>query len=179
MAQASGVAAGVRTLGYGTGGRIQPAGFGPGGAPEGPAPRTPPGTDPSEAARRRDEAIANDPTADPTARRLAQERLNDLKYSKFIGPLAQNDTIMGGDARSRAQARRTFQQLLESGDAFPGRAPLTPDQATALLDKWEAQGRDMVLGNFGDRLKAAGVSPQGIQRALGEIRAGKTPGQVC
>lgn len=175
--QAGVVADGIRALGYGTGGHIQAAGFGRGGAPEDPVLQPPLGTDPDEAARRRDEAIVNDPDVDPTARRLAQERLNDLKYSKFAGPLT-TDPIMGGDARTRAQARRQFQQILESGQAFPDRPPLTPDEATQLLDKWEAQGRDMVLGNFAERLKAAGVSPPGIQRALDEIRSGKTPAQV-
>jgi hypothetical protein len=85
LQQASGVANGIRAMDYGTGGRNQAAGFGAGGAPQDPAPKPPPGSDPDEAARRRDEATVNDPTADPTARRLAQERLNDLKYSKFIG----------------------------------------------------------------------------------------------
>jgi hypothetical protein len=156
---------------------VRPAGFGPGGAPQNPAPQPPPSIDPDEAARRRDQAIIEDPNADPTARRLAQERLNDLKYSTFVGPLPQ-DPVMGGDARTRAQARLEFQRLLESEQAFPGRPPLTPDQATQLLDMWEAQGRNMVLGKYADELKAAGVSPPGIQRALGEIQSGKTPGQV-
>jgi hypothetical protein len=175
--QASVVADGIRALGYGTGGRVQAAGFGPGRAPADPPPHPPPDTDPDEAARRRDEAIANDPNADPTARRGAQERLNDLKYANLVGP-STVDPIIGGDTRTRAQARREFQQLLESGQAFPDRPPLTPDEATQLLDNWEAQGRDMILGNFAERLKAAGVSPPGIQRALDEIRSGKTPGQV-
>jgi len=133
--------------------------------------------DPDETARQRDEGIANDPNADPTARRLAQERLDDLKKSNFIGPLP-TDPVLGGDARTRADGRRQFQRLLESGEAFPDRAPLTPDQATQLLDQWEANGRQMVLGNFGSQLKAAGVSPPGIQRALDEVRSGKTPWQV-
>ena len=36
----------------------------------------------------------------------------------------------------------------------------------------------MILGDFAERLKAAGVSPPGIQRALDEIQSGKTPAQV-
>jgi hypothetical protein len=176
--QASAIANGIRGLDYSTGGRLQPAGFGPGGPPQEPAPKPPPGTDADEAARRRDEAILNDPNADATARRLAQERLNDLKYSNFIGPLPHNDPIMGGDARTRAQARLEVQRLLQSGDAFPDRPPLTPDQATQLLDKWETDARQMILSNFADQLQTAGVSPPGIQRALDEIRSGKTPWQV-
>ena len=138
--QAGAVADGIRALGYGTGGRVQAAGFGPGGAPlDPPVPQPPRTTDPDEAAQRRDQAIVDDPNADPTARQLAQERLNDLKYAKFVGPLT-TDPIMGGDARTRAQARLEFQRLFESGQAFPNRPPLTPDEATQLLDKWEAQG---------------------------------------
>jgi hypothetical protein len=174
--QAGAVADGIRALDYPTGGRVHAAGFGPGGAPLDP-PQPPHTTAPDEAARRRDEATVDDPNADPTARRLAQQRLNDLKYSKFIGPLT-TDPITGADARTRAQARLEFQRLLESGQAFPNRPPLTPDEATQLLDKWEAQGRDMILGDFAERLKAAGVSPPGIQRALDEIQSGKTPAQV-
>ena len=175
--QASAIANGIRGLDYTTGGRVQPAGFGPGGPPQEPAPKPPPSTDPDEAARRRDEALLNDPNADTTARRLAQERLNDLKYSKFIGPLT-TDPVMGGDARTRAQARLEVQRLLESGQAFPDRPPPTPDEATQLLDKWETNGRQMILWNFANQLQQAGVSPPGIQRALDEIRSGKTPWQI-
>jgi hypothetical protein len=68
--QASAIANGIRGLDYTTGGRVQPAGLGPGGPPQEPAPKPPPSTDPDEAARLRDEAIVNDPNADATARRL-------------------------------------------------------------------------------------------------------------
>jgi hypothetical protein len=175
--RASAIAGQIRGLDYQSGGRVQAAGFGPGGAPREPAPKPPPGTDADDAERRRDQAIVDDPNADPTARRLAQERLNDLKDSNFIGPLP-TDPIIGGDARTRAEARLQFRRLLESGHAFPGKPPLTPDQATWLLDKWETEGRDMILGTFAQRLQAAGVSPTGIQRAIDEIQSGKTPAQV-
>jgi hypothetical protein len=173
--QAGGIAGDIRGLDYGTPGRMRTAGFGRDGAPEDPPPR--PKKDPDQEARERDERIAADPAADPTARRLAQERLNDLKYAKFIGPLT-TDPIMGGDARSRAQARQMFQRMMESGEAFPDRPPLTPDEATRLLDRWESQSRDMVLGHFASQLQAAGVSQEGIGRALDRVRNGQSPGQL-
>jgi hypothetical protein len=175
--QASAIAGQIRGLDYRSEGRIQAAGFRPGGAPQEPAPKPPPGTDPDDAERRRDQAIVADPNADPTARRLAQERLNDLKDANFIGPLPA-DPVMGGDARTRAEARLQFRRLLESGQGFPGSPPLTPDQATQLLDRWEAEGRDMILGTFAQRLQVAGVSPTRIRRAIDDIQNGKTPGQV-
>lgn len=134
-------------------------------------------TDPDQAARLRDQAIVNDPKADPAARKLAQERLDDLRNSNLFGPPI-TDPILGGDSRTRAQARRQFQKLFESGQAFPDRPPLTPDEATRLLDKFEANSREMILGGFAERLQAAGVSQPGIQRALDEIRSGKTPADV-
>lgn len=146
-----------------------------GGGGNGEQPRA--STDFVDAARQRDQAIANDPDADPTARQLAQERLDDLRNSQFIGPLP-TDPVLGGDARSRAQARRQFQDFFESGQAFPDRPPLSPDHATEMLDRFEAQGRELILRGFADQLNAAGVSPPGIQRALGEIQSGKSPGQV-
>jgi hypothetical protein len=133
--------------------------------------------DPADPAEQRDLAIVNDPGADPTARQLAQERLDDLRSSQIVGDLPI-DPVLGGDARSRAQARRQLQDFLESGQAFPDRPPLTPDQATQTVDRLEAQCRETVLRGFADQLEAAGVSPPGIQRALDEVQSGKTPGQV-
>jgi WXG100 family type VII secretion target len=124
-----------------------------------------------------DQALVTDPHADPTARHLAQERLDDLKNANLVGPPIP-DPVLGGDSRTRAQARRQFQRFLESGQAYPDRPPLTPDQATQLLDKWETNSRNMILGDFGQRLQAAGVSPPGVERALDEIRSGKTPADV-
>jgi hypothetical protein len=58
--RARAIASDIRALDYSTGGRIRTAGFGRGGAPEDPAPQ--PKKDPAEAARERDERIANDPS---------------------------------------------------------------------------------------------------------------------
>lgn len=109
--------------------------------------------------------------------RYAGERLNDHHMSQFSGPLP-TDTVLGGNAQTRAKARLEMQQLLESPNAFPGKPPLTPDQATQLLDQWEANGRTMVLSQFATQLQQAGVSPEGAQRAINEIQNGASPGQV-
>lgn len=124
-----------------------------------------------------DQAIIDDPNADPVAKRLAHERLDDARNATLVGPPLP-DPVLGGDTRTRAQARRQFQEFLESGKAYPDRPPLTPDQATQLLDKWEANSRSMVLNDFGKQLQVAGVSGPGIERALDDVRSGKTPAQV-
>jgi hypothetical protein len=129
------------------------------------------------AGRLRDYATINNPTADVDEVRYAGDRLNDYYMSQFSGPLP-TDTVLGGNARTRAQARLPMQQLLESPNAFPGKPPLTPDQATQLIDQWEAEGRAMVLGQFATQLQQAGVSSEGAQRAVDEIQNGKPPGQV-
>jgi WXG100 family type VII secretion target len=124
-----------------------------------------------------DQAIVNDPHADPTSKHLAQERLDDIRNANLVGP-PMPDTVLGGGTKTRAQARRQFQEFLESGRAYPDRPPLTPDQATQLLGKWETNSRNMVLNDFGKQLQAAGVSAPGVERALDEVPGGKTPAQV-
>jgi hypothetical protein len=129
------------------------------------------------AGRLRDYATINSPTAGVDEVRYAGERLNDYHMSQFAGPLP-TDTVLGGDARTRAQARLQMQQILESPNAMPGTPQLTADQATQLLDQWEAKGRGMVLSQFATQLQQAGVSPEGAQRAITEIQNGASPGQV-
>ncbi len=151
---------------------VDPAQSSPGNKTQPPA-----GTDPDQAARQRDEAIVHDPNASAAERTLAQERLDDLSNSKLVGPLTL-DPVTGSDSRTRAQGRRQFQQFLESGKAYPDRPPLTPDQATQLIDNWEAGSRQMILNDFGKQLQKAGVSAPGIQRAIDEVQSGKTPAEV-
>jgi hypothetical protein len=129
------------------------------------------------ASRLRDYATINSPTAGVDEVRYAGKRLNDYHMSQFNGPLP-TDTVLGGNAQTRAKARLEMQQLLESPNAFPGKPPLTPDQATQLLDQWETNGRAMVLTQFATQLEQAGVSPEGAQRAIDEIQNGASPGQV-
>jgi hypothetical protein len=140
-----------------------------------PGPTTAEKTD--AAARLRDYATATDPAAGADARGLASERLDDFTMSHFAGPLPA-DPVMGGDARTRAQGRMQMQNLLTSPDAFPGRPQLTPNQATQLIDQWEAQGRSMVLDKFRSQLVQAGVSPEGARQAVNAIENGAAPQDV-
>jgi hypothetical protein len=124
-----------------------------------------------------DYATINDPNANVDEVDFAGQRLNDYQMSQVVGPLP-TDTVLGGDAKTRAQARLQMQQLLESSNAFPNKPPLTPDQATRLLNQWETDGRAMVLGQFATQLQNAGVSPEGAAQAVNEIQNGKPPSQV-
>lgn len=131
----------------------------------------------SAAGRLRDYATINNPNASVDEVSFAGQRLNDYHTSQFVGPLP-TDTVLGGNAKTRAQARLQMQQLLESPNAFPDKPPLTPDRATQRLNQWGADGRAMVLGQFATQLQNAGVSPEGAAQAVNEIQNGKAPGQV-
>ncbi|MEB3064176.1 putative alpha/beta hydrolase [[Mycobacterium] zoologicum] len=123
------------------------------------------------AARLRDYATVSDPAADPDARRLAGERLDDFRMANFVGQLPP-DMVLGGDARSNAANRLDMQRRLESGTVHPDIAPMTPDQATRALDEAETVARAWTLTSFADRLRNSGVSPGGVTRAVTAIRNG-------
>lgn len=135
------------------------------------------------AARLRDFAIASDPHADQEARRLAGERLDDFRMASFVGPLP-TDPVTNGDGRRRAQNRLDTQRQLEQGKVALGDGsyfdvdPMTPDQATALMDIAERDGRAAVIQQAHDRLIIEGVSPNGtrdlIQSMLAPISLGAT-----
>nr|WP_133258926.1 hypothetical protein [Mycolicibacter senuensis] len=123
------------------------------------------------AARLRDYATATDPAADPQARRLAGERLDDYRMANFIGPLPM-DPVLGGEARTRAQTRLELQKDLEQGMA-DGRA-FTPDQATHLLDTAEQNARVIVTRQAIDALvRNGGMSHQGATQLIGDIARGR------
>jgi hypothetical protein len=123
------------------------------------------------AGRLRDYATVSDPAADPDARRVAGERLDDYRMGNFIGPLPMDRTI-GGDARTRAQTRLELQQGLEQGMA--DRRAFTPDQATRLLDTAEQNARVIVTRQAIDALvRNAGMSRPGATQLVGDIARGK------
>ncbi len=127
--------------------------------------------------RLRDFATINNPTAGVNEVDFAGQRLNDHFMSQFSGPLPK-DTVIGGDARTRAQARLQMQDVLESQAYFADKPPMTPDQATQMLNQWEAEGRAMVLQQFATQLQEAGVSPQGAAAAVNQVQNGASPSQV-
>jgi hypothetical protein len=110
------------------------------------------------AARLRDFATANDPTANPYAKQYAGERLNDYNMSTFVGPLPV-DPVLGTDARQQAKTRLEFQQKLEAG--LLGSPPISPDAATAFLDSSETQARALVLNRAEQQLTQMGMSHEG------------------
>jgi hypothetical protein len=126
------------------------------------------------AGRLRDYKAVNGPAGgDSDAQKLAGQRLDDYAMSTFVGPLP-TDTVLGGDARTRAQARLDLQRALENGTA-PVPLPvqhMTPDQATQLVNRAEAQGRASVLGRLHDGLVEAGLSPGSADQVVSEIRNG-------
>jgi hypothetical protein len=133
------------------------------------------------AGRLRDDKTINGPAdgTDSDAQRLAGRRLEDYAMSTFVGPLP-SDTVLGGDARTRAQARLDLQRALENGTA-PVPLPLqymAPDQATRLIDRAEAQSRASVLGRLHDGLVKAGLSPGSADQVVSQIRSGATLSDV-
>ncbi|BBY59107.1 hypothetical protein MSAR_22430 [Mycolicibacterium sarraceniae] len=123
------------------------------------------------AARLRDFTTATNPTADPDARKLAGERLDDFRMAKFVGPLPK-DPILGGDARTRARSRLDLQRQLEHG--LYGLPPMTPDQATQQLDEGEQFGRVVAVKQAIFALTSQGMSEDGAKLVINDLlhRAG-------
>jgi len=124
--------------------------------------------DPEAAARLRDHAVATNPAADPEAQRLAGERLDDFRMSRFVGPLPI-DPILGGDARSRARSRVDLQRRLEAGTY--GLPPMTPDDATQSLDDGERFGRAWTTHRGQEVLVSHGMSPSGAAEVIRRMTA--------
>lgn len=129
-----------------------------------------PAEDRTAAAQRlKDYAIATNPLEDGDAQRLASERLSDFNTSGFAGPLPV-DPVLGADARTRAQMRLEWQKKLEQG--FLGAPPMTPDQATQLLDDGEQQARAFVTQQAIKGLVSKGMSPAAATAAAGDLSRG-------
>lgn len=118
------------------------------------------------AARLRDYETITDPDANPEAAKYAAERLNDFYAAQFSGPLPK-DSILGGDARSRAQSRLELQHQLEQG--LVGSPAMTADQATQMLDAAEAQSRVVALERARLQLENLGMTPAGADQVLKNI----------
>jgi hypothetical protein len=125
--------------------------------------------------RLRDYKTITNPATGSDARRLAGERLDDYNKSKFVGPLPA-DTVLGGDARTRAQARLDLQHALENGNtSLDVPHYMTPDQATQLVDGMEATDRANVLTKLQQQLQQAGMSPAGAAQVARGFAQGTIP----
>jgi hypothetical protein len=81
-------------------------------------------TDPSHGYARSAHAHGDNRSA-----RLAGQRLDDYMTANSTGPVAK-DPVLGGDARTRSQARLNLQRDLENGNLSWSQQPKTPDDAT-------------------------------------------------
>jgi len=136
------------------------------------------------AQRLKDYAAVTDPTSrfgpgyDPhdvaPARRLAGERLDDYNVANSTGPVP-SDPVLGGDARTRAQARLKLQHDLEQGQLPWSQQFMTPDQATTAIDQTEASDRVRVLANLQGQLQQGGMSPEGAASVAEGLVHGRIP----
>ncbi|MDR3658494.1 MAG: hypothetical protein P4L48_23445 [Mycobacterium sp.] len=117
------------------------------------------------AARLRDYATATDARASAEAQRLAGERLSDYTMSKQVGPF-QKDPITGSDPVSRAKDRLYMQQVAESGG-------MSPDRATAMMDRAEARARTEYPKDLLKKLEASGMSAEGAEKVVSDLEHGK------
>lgn len=124
------------------------------------------------AARLRDYDVINDPTASLEQVQYARQRLADHHTSITHGPLP-TDPVLGGDARSQARTRLEMQAKLEQG--LLGQPPMPPDQATAMINRSEAQARELVIARVQEQLTRAGMSPEGAAAATSSMARGIVP----
>lgn len=117
------------------------------------------------AARLRDFATIQDPSADPAAVRLAGERLDDFEVAYQPPGSLPRDPILGSDPQRRALVRQEWQRQLEIGS--PWMPPMTPDEATAWMDEQEALARIEAM-----ELTIEGLQSQGLSRHAAEDVAG-------
>lgn len=110
------------------------------------------------AARLRDYATIQDPTADAGAARLAGERLDDFQTAHLPPGSLPRDPVLGADPHRRALVRQEWQKQLEQGS--PWLPPMTPDQATAWMNEQEAQARVEGMDLVVEGLEGQGLSHQ-------------------
>lgn len=124
------------------------------------------------ASRLRDYAVTRDPGATAEQADLATQRLDDFRMANFVGPLP-TDRVLGGDARTRAQARLEMQRQLEQG--VYGLPPLSADQATQALNDGEALGRTSAIKSAYFALTSRGVSGDGALTFIDDFLGGSGP----
>lgn len=126
-------------------------------------------TDPAHGVSHRGDQVAQ-----AESRRLAGERLDDFNMANSTGLVAR-DPVLGGDARTRAQTRLKMQHDLETGQLPSHPQPLTPDEATKLMDSMELTDRANTLARLQETLQQCGMSPEGAARVAEGFAHGVIP----
>ena len=139
------------------------------------------------AARLRDYQAITDPAhgyartahahGDDRPMRLAGQRLEDYMTATSSGPVSK-DVVLGGDARTRAQARLNLQHDLENGNLSWHQQPMTPDDATQLLDQMEVTDRSNALTRLQQQLQESGMTPQGAAGVAEGMSHGVVPKEL-
>jgi hypothetical protein len=109
--------------------------------------------------------------------RLAGQRLDDYLTSTSAGPVPK-DVVLGGDARTRAEARIELRRNLESGNLSWHQQPMTPDDATQLIDQMEASDRSNTLTKLQQQLQESGMTPQGASEVVEGMSHGIVPKEL-
>jgi hypothetical protein len=109
--------------------------------------------------------------------RLAGQRLDDYMTATSTGPVSK-DVVLGGDVRTRAQARLNLQHDLENGNLSWHQQPMTPDDATQLTDQIEVTDRSTALTRLQQQLQEAGMTPQGAAGVAENMSHGIVPKEL-
>jgi hypothetical protein len=139
------------------------------------------------AARLRDYQAITDPAhgyahtahahGDDRPTRLAGQRLDDYLTATSTGPVPK-DVVLGGDARTRAQARLNLQHDLQNGNVSWHQQPMTPDEATQLIDQMEVTDRTNALTRLQQQLQESGMTPQGAAGVAEGMSHGVVPKEL-
>ncbi|MGB3480746.1 MAG: hypothetical protein WBB07_00835 [Mycobacterium sp.] len=121
--------------------------------------------------RLRDFATINDPNASAEAIEYAGQRLRDHQQAVLPIP-GPRDSILGLDTRSRAQSRLRMQKALEEGT--PWLPPMSPDEATASMNKDEARLQAEVLDKTQAVLVEAGMARKSAEAISDAMASGWT-----
>jgi hypothetical protein len=108
------------------------------------------------------------------ARRLAGDRLGDYNMANSTGPVPR-DPVLGGDARTRAQARLKLQDGLEQGQLPWSQKFMTPDEATQAMNAMEISDRANALSRTQEMLVRCGVSESTAAGIVDDAAHGVVP----
>jgi hypothetical protein len=114
---------------------------------------------------------------DDRPRRSAAQRLDDYLVAHSTGPVPK-DPVLGGDARTRAQARLKLQSDLQNANVWPFRH-MTPDEATQLMNEAEVSDRSNALLKLQGQLQQSGMTAEGAAKVANDMAHGFVPKELA